>query len=107
MSHFNVSLIVWAKSIEQCLLNFIQQFDQSCCYLLCGDFNVRTGNPNALSHDSDEDTITFVQTELCEYRQSDDKTVNISGRLLPEMCAECDLLILNGACRGNEKGHFT
>ena len=54
-------------SIEQCLLNFIQRFDQSCCYLLCGDFNARTGNLNALSHDSNEDTITFFQTELCEY----------------------------------------
>ena len=29
-------------SSEQCLLNFIQQFDQSCCYMLCGDFNART-----------------------------------------------------------------
>ena len=63
--------------------------------MLCGDFNVRTGNLNALSHDSNEDTITFVQTELCEYRQSEDKTVNAFGRLLLTMCA------------GDEKGHFT
>ena len=93
-------------SVEQCLLNFIQQFDQSCCYMLCGDFNARTGNFNALSHDDDGDTITFVQTELCEYRQSEDRTVNAFGRLLLEMCAECDLRILNGACR-DEEGHFT
>ena len=106
MSHLNVSFIVWAKSSEQCLLNFIQQFDQSCCYLLCEDFNARTGNLNALSHDSNEDTITFVQTELCEYRQSEDKTVNTFGRLLLEMCAECDLRILNGVCRGDEKRQF-
>ena len=94
-------------SIEQCLLNFIQQFDQSCCYMLCGDFNARTGNFNALSHDDDGDTITFVQTGLCQYRQSEDRTVNAFGRLLLEMCAECDLRILNGACRGDEEGHFT
>ena len=75
--------------------------------MLCGDFNARTGNLNALSHDSDEDTVTFVQTELCEYRQSEDKTVNAFGRLLLKMCAESDLRILNGACRGNEKEHFT
>ena len=49
--------------------------------MLCGDFNARTGNFNALSHDDDGDTITFVQTELCEYRQSEDKTVNAVGRL--------------------------
>ena len=73
-------------SIEECLLNFIQRFDQSCWYFfLCGDFNARTGNLNALSHDSDEDTITFVQTELCEYRQSEDKTVNT----LEDFCWKC------------------
>ena len=49
-----------------CLLNFIQQFDQPCCYLLRGDFHDRTGNFNALSHDDDGDTITLVQTELCD-----------------------------------------
>ena len=90
-------------SIEQCLLNFIQQFDQSCCYLLCGDFNARTGNLNALSHGSNDHRITIVQTVLCEYRQSEDMTVNAFGRLLLEMCAECDLRILNGACRGMKK----
>ena len=75
--------------------------------MLCGDVNARTGNFNALAHDDDGDTITFVQTELCEYRQSEDRTVNAFGRLLLEMCAECDLRILNGACRGDEEGHFT
>ena len=74
--------------------------------MLCGDFKARIANLNALSHDSDEDTITFVQTELCEYRQSEDKTVNAFGRHLLEMCAECDLRILNDACRGDAKGHF-
>ena len=54
-----------------------------------------------------EDTITFVQTDLCEYRQSEDKTVNAFGRLLLTMCAECDLRVLNGVCREDEKGHFT
>ena len=75
--------------------------------MLCGDFNAGTVNLNAVSHDSDEDTITFFQTELCEYRQSEGKTVNDFGRLLLEMCAECDLRILNGACLGDKKGHFT
>ena len=65
-----------------------------------------TGNFNALSHDDDGDTITFVQTELCEYRQSEDRTVNAFGRLLLEICAELDLRILDGACRGDEEGHF-
>ena len=75
--------------------------------MLCGDCNARTGNINALSHDDDGDIITFVQTDLCHYRQSEDKTLNAFGRLLLEMCAECDLRILNGACRGDEEGHFT
>ena len=66
-----------------------------------------TGNFNALSHDDDGDPITFVQTELCHYRQSEDKTVNAFGRLLLGMCAECDLHILSGACRWDEEGHFT
>ena len=33
--------------------------------------------------------------------------MNAFGRLLLEMCAECDLRILNGACRVDEEGHFT
>ena len=74
--------------IEQCLLNFIQQFDHSCCYMLCGDIN-------ALSHNDDGDTVTFVQTELCEYGQSEDRAVNAFGRLLLEMCAECDLSLIH------------
>ena len=63
---------------------------------------------NALSHDDDGDTpITFVQTDLCHYRQSEDRTVNAFDRLLLEMCAECDLCILDDASRGDEEGRFT
>ena len=33
--------------------------------------------------------------------------MNALGRLLLEMCAECDLRILSDACRWDEEGHCT
>ena len=52
-------------------------------------------------------THEFIQSDLRGYRQSQDKIVNAFGRLLLEMCATCDLTILNAACPGDEVGNFT
>ena len=76
-------------------------------FLLCGDFNARTGNLNNSLQDCEEDTYEFIQLDLRGYRQSQDKIVNAFGRLLLEMCATCDLTIVNGACPGDELGNFT
>ncbi len=92
--------------IEQCLLDCAEKIEQSL-FLLCGDFNARTGNLNNSLQDCEEDTYEFIQSDLRGYRQSQDKIVNAFGRLLLEMCATCDLTILNGACRGDELGNFT
>ena len=75
-------------------------------FLLCGDFNARTGNLNNSLQDCEEDTYEFIQSDLRGYRQSQDKIVNAFGRLLLEMCATCDLTILNGACPGDELENF-
>ena len=92
--------------IEQCLLDCAEKIEQSL-FLLCGDFNARTGNLNNSLQDCEEDTYEFIQSDLRGYRQSQDKIVNAFGRLLLEMCATCDLTILNGACPGDELGNFT
>ena len=92
--------------IEQCLLDCAEKIEQSL-FLLCGDFNARTGNLNNSLQDCEEDTYEFIQSDLRGYRQSQDKIVNAFGRLLLEMCATCHLTILNGACPGDELGNFT
>jgi hypothetical protein len=92
--------------IEQCLLDCADKFEQSY-FLLCGDFNARTGNLNNSLQKDEDDTDEFIQSELCGYRQSQDRTVNAFGRMLLEVCAICDLTILNGTCPGDEPGNFT
>lgn len=92
---------------EQCLLNYIEQFDDSCYFLMCGDFNARTKNLNATLDDEDGDVQSVVQSELYGSRQSEDLVVNMFGNLLLEMCATCNLTILNGTCQGDLKGSFT
>ncbi|WP_419608110.1 endonuclease/exonuclease/phosphatase family protein, partial [Thiolapillus sp.] len=79
--------------IEQCLLDCAEKFEQSY-FLLCGDFNARTGNLNNSLQEDEEDIHEFIQSELCGHRQSQDKIVNAFGRMLLEMCATCNLTIL-------------
>ena len=83
------------KNIEQSL------------FLLCGDFNAKTGNLNNSLQEREEDTHEFIQSDLCGYRQSQDKIINAFGRMLLKMCATYDLTILNAACPGDELGNFT
>ena len=93
---------------EQCLINYIEQYDDSCFYLLCGDFNARTGDRNVVHCDDDDDDVqSVVQSDLYCPRQSQDKVINMFGRLLLEMCATCNICIFNGSCRGDENGDFT
>uniref|UniRef100_UPI003AF4937F reverse transcriptase family protein n=2 Tax=Thiolapillus sp. TaxID=2017437 RepID=UPI003AF4937F len=67
----------------------------------------RTGNLNNSLQEDEEDIHEFIQSELCGHRQSQDKIVNAFGRMLLEMCATCNLTILNGTCPGDELGNFT
>ena len=76
-------------------------------FLLCGDFNARTGNLNNSLQEDEEDIHDFIQSELCGHRQSLDKIVNAFGRMLLGLCATCNLTILNGTCPGDELGNFT
>ena len=92
--------------VEQCLLDCAEKTEQSP-FLLCGDFNARTGRALIIHYKTVRRTHEFIQSDLRGYRQSQDKIVNAFGRLLLEMCATCDLTILNGACPGNELGNFT
>ena len=76
-------------------------------FLLWGDFNARTGNLNNSLQEDEEDIHEFIQSELCGHRQSQDKIVIVFGRRLLELCAICNLTILNGTCSGDELSNFT
>jgi len=105
--HVNVTSTL--SVVEQCLLDYVEQYDDTYYYLLCGDFNARTSSFNVSDYDiEDNDNIqSVVQSDIFSARHSEDSVLNAFGRLLLELCATCRLSILNGTCRGDEKGSYT
>lgn len=104
--HVNVSSTIY--TLEQLLLDSIEEHGDSLLYLVSGDMNGRCGTLNVASHDNDDDDVSaFVQSDLYDTRKSEDTTVNAFGKLLLDMCAACDLTIVNGNCRGDKNGCFT
>ena len=89
--------------LEECLLQLYTEH-ADCSLLICGDFNARTGNSNAASHDSYLDMRIDV---LNEFRQSQDSITNDFGRSLLSLCLGFDLQILNGAVDGDRDGCYT
>ena len=103
--HVNVTSTL--TIVEQCLLDYINHFDDACHILLCGDFNARTGHLNSVELDMVDDVQALAQIDLYGNRKSEDKVVNAYGRLLLDMCAASNTSILNGVCSGDENGSFT
>jgi hypothetical protein len=104
-NHITVNSSIF--SIEQCLLNFTQQCNGECDFLVCGDFNARVGENNVGLYREEDDAHDCIQSDLYEKRVSEDKVVNTFGKLLLDMCSTCDLTILNGACQGDLEGKLT
>ena len=79
-------------------------------FLLCGDFNARTGNKQPY-HVLDMEYFTTVaqdeQYGAQGQRRSQDSEENDFGKLFLELCTQFDLCLLNGACEGDERGLYT
>ena len=78
--------------LEKCMLN-IEETHGSRYFMVCGDFNARTGNLN-----TNPDSYNFsVQNEMyeCE-RDSHDRVINTFGRSLLALCVMFELCIVNG-----------
>lgn len=95
--------------IEQCLASVLEKYGDAL-FLLCGDFNGRTANlqanPEVFQPDSDQ--LSRHSTEMFKTsRQSDDVVVNPFGRLLLDLCACFELLILNGFLKPGISKQFT
>jgi hypothetical protein len=93
--------------LEDSILNLIPDH-QDCTFLLCGDFNARTGNLNTFLHQDDtDDVLDYVRADTTQFRRSEDKMVNANGQLLLDVCFACNFKILNGCCKGDYDGRLT
>ena len=82
--------------------------------LLCGDLNARTsGLKDFISNDDNNDNINEcpVPSDYCAdfpiFRQQLDKSHNLHGSLLTNICKDLQLRILNGRFIGDSLGYFT
>ncbi|KAK7492888.1 hypothetical protein BaRGS_00015835, partial [Batillaria attramentaria] len=55
--------------VEQCILDCVQRYGDTCYYLLCGDFNARTGDLNSVPP-SAEDTDDLMHLVVAERLES-------------------------------------
>ncbi len=104
-SNFNNGI----SAVEHCLLTITEKYG-NVPFLLCGDFNARTGNKQPY-HVLDMEYFTTVaqdeQYGAQGQRRSQDSEKNDFGKLFLELCTQFDLYLLNGACEGDERGLYT
>ena len=81
-------------------------------FMICGDFNARTGNSNV--HDVDNvEEMEQIQTSECtcyhglKARNSQDNTTNLFGQILLNLCQIYHLCILNGSVESDALGRYT
>ena len=100
-SNFNNGI----SAAEHCLLTITEKYG-SVPFLLCGNFNARTGNKQSY-HVLDMEYFTTVardeQYGAQGQRRSQDSEENDLGKLFLELCTQFDLCLLNGACEGDER----
>ena len=81
-------------------------------FLICGDFNARTGHSNIHDFDSVRE-MELNQTDECtcyynlKERNSQDSTKNLFGQILLNLCRMYHFCILNGSVEGDELGRYT
>ena len=84
------------------------RFNESCNFLLCGDFNSRTSNYPDFVTDDDTVHISVLpddyvsDTQLPRFSE-DEGHSNSNGHLLLDFCKQTGLRIMNGRV-GNDKG---
>ena len=98
--------------LEESLLQ--HTLKDSVHFIMCGDFNARTGNKQPLIEEmsnypmqarDDDDDDMYIKDNLS--RASKDDVINNFGKSLLDFCFLFDLAILNGCCPGDTFGDFT
>ena len=102
--------------LEQCLFGTVEK-NEDASFILCGDFNARTGNkfPTYFDFASSCFDMTGGNLWLDGFKNNDppfqrcskNTNVNVNGHNLLALCSSFDLYILNGTCEGDASGHFT
>ena len=105
-TEINNSVVSAISIIEECILKCIQKFTD-VYFLLCGDFNSRTSNTNTAFDELDGDVDSFVQSDVSQFRISEDSTFNSYGRMLLELCFAFKLKLLNGSRPSDKNGNYT
>ena len=94
----------------------VQQFQRKdFYYIVCGDFNSRTGceQPcieeidDMMNYDIDPFDHDIVSTDNFMKRCSKDHVISDFGKSFLDLCFLLDLVILNGFCHGDMDGDFT
>ena len=107
-------LYVCQRVFSLCTFLYVCQrvFSLSLSLIVFGDLNDRTGSENATETNYDCETFnSFAPTDesgldKSTMRVSKDKEINEFGKYLLNMCAQFNLIILNGTL-GDECGKFT
>jgi len=89
--------------LERCMLDLEDKY-KNCLFILCGDFNARTGELNT---NCDVDLQDVLSEPYGKSRTSKDVTLNSFGVSLLSLCLSFDLTILNGTVSGDTCGNFT
>ncbi|KAK6181906.1 hypothetical protein SNE40_009684 [Patella caerulea] len=93
----------------------IESKHNPCDIIVTGDLNARTGHLlDYIIDDSPEfiPQLEFIYdnqetTSAIPCRSNKDKNVNNVGKSLTDICANNNLVILNGRCKGDKHGEFT
>ena len=89
-------------------LDLLQKSNSSSPILLMGDFNARTGEePDYEDTEDKHMEYTTGRLTFPKERRNQDKTVNIMGQKLIDMCKTLDLQILNGRSIGDSTGSMS
>ena len=86
----------------------VASFSKKGIILLQGDFNCRTGvEKDFITFDKSDIELGIENLDGQNFRNSEDKTLNLRGKDLLDICKLNDQLILNGRKTGDIFGKFT
>ena len=101
--------------LERRLFGIVEK-NEDASFILCGDFNARTGNkvPTYFDFASSCFNMTggnfwldgFKNNDPPFQRRSKDTHINVNGHNLLALCSSFDLYILNGICKGDTSGPY-
>ncbi len=98
-------------SLENEILDVLDQVGEDVKLIIAGDFNARTGNECDYIECEDSEYIacgSYYSNDHFEgYRKSKDKVVNTFGHCLLDMCCNLNIHFVNGRIGKDINGEFT